>query len=232
MRRLTTLTILLFFSSVTFGQQQRKGFAEWVEAAKTNINMQPMYGHQQKSEGEIKADEDLLKYVLEKEKTKRAGSDHLVELGFDYTYQSRLQTAMSRFNQAWLLDSTNANVFWGFGVVYFYLRAYDEAFKMYNLGLQLDSTNTNIITDIGGTYLSMYSDDSTRQESLTYAISYLEKSYKLNPKYSSTVYKLIICSLYTDDCEKAKKYFMECEKLDRNLITNDFRKNFKQKCNL
>ena len=116
------------------------------------------------------------------------------------------------------------------GGIYFYLSAYDEALKMYKLGLQIDSSNTNLLTDVGAIYLTMYDSDNSKKEYLANAISYLEKSYQLNPKYGSTVYKLTICSLYTEDCEKAKKYFKECDKLDQNPITDDFRNNFNVKC--
>ena len=229
MKNFLTLLILTFIYSLSFAQQ-RKGFNEWDKAAQTDIRMLPMYGHQQKTKEQIQADDDFLKTVLEQDKTKKAGSEHLIKLGFTYAYQGNLQTAMSRFNQAWLLDSTNANVFWGFGGVYFYLQAFDETIKMYNLGLVIDSTNTNLLTDLGNIYLTKYDDSKPDKELLAQANSYLEKSYQLNPKYSSTVYKLIISSLYSGDCEKAKKYFKECEKLERNPITDVFRNNFKEKC--
>ena len=229
MKYLVLLFIIFFYHSPSFGQEH-KGYKEWLEEAKTDFRMIPMYGHQKKSEQHIKADEELIQSILEQDKTAKAGSEHLIKVGFDYLYKRQLRTAMYRFNQAWLLDSTNANVFWGFGGVYFYLRAYDQALKMFHNGLQIDSLNTNLITDIGGTYLSMFDEDQSNKENLSRAIFYLNKSYNLNPKYSSTVYKLIICSLFSEDCEKAKRYFLECDNLKNNQITETFRAQVYAKC--
>lgn len=221
--------ILLFCCSFTFGQHRRV-YKKWLKNSQADIHLIPMYGHRQNTKEQLRADEEFLKIVLEQEGTKRAGSEHLIKLGFNYLYQNKLKTAMTRFNQAWSLDSTNANVFSGFGGVYFSLHAYDESLKMYKLGLKVDSLSTNLMTDMGTAYLSIYNENPAKKENLASAISYLEKSYQLNSKNSSTVYKLIMCSLYTGDCEKAKKYFAECEQLEKNPVREEFRAQFKEQC--
>ncbi|MBK7856324.1 MAG: tetratricopeptide repeat protein [Bacteroidetes bacterium] len=222
-------TIFVFCSTLSFGQQIST-YSDWVNAAKTDIRLLPMYGQEKKSKSQIKADNELIKQILKEHRTHHEGSEHLIKLGFHYLFKGDLKTAMYRFNQSWLLDSTNANTFWGLGGVYFYLSAYDESLKMYKLGLELDSLNTNLLTDIGAIYLTMYNADNTKNELLKEAILYLKKSYQLNPNYSSTVYKMIIASLYDGDCEMAKKYFDECSKLERNPITEEFKNNFRTKC--
>ena len=49
---------------------------------------------------------------------KTAASDYLIKLGFNYMYKRDLKTAMYRFNQAYLLDSTNSDIYWGYGAIY------------------------------------------------------------------------------------------------------------------
>lgn len=39
------------------------------------------------------------------------------KLGWEYFYKGDPGTAMKRFNQAWMFDSTNAEAFWGFGLI-------------------------------------------------------------------------------------------------------------------
>lgn len=187
---LLTLSIIGF--NVCIGQKN-DAFINWSLESRSDNRLLPMYGHEKKSKSQTKADDELIARVLEEEKTNLAGSEHLIKLGFHYLYKGDIKTAMYRFNQSWLLDSTNANVFWGFGGVYFYLSAYNEALEMYKMGLQLDSLNTNLLTNIGAIYLTMFNNDKSKNEILKKSISYLKASYQLNPKYSSTVYKLIIC---------------------------------------
>ncbi|HKR03035.1 MAG TPA: hypothetical protein VJY62_00260 [Bacteroidia bacterium] len=229
MRSFITCMIFLFCCSLTFGQY-RRAYKKWVKESQTDIRMIPMYGHRQNTKEQFRDEEKFLKTVLEQEGTKRAGSEHLIKLGFNYLHQNKLKTAMTRFNQAWSLDSTNTNVFWGFGGVYFRLHAYNEALRMYKLGMKVDSVNANLITGMGAVYLSMYSENPAKKENLASAVSYLEKSYQLDSKNSSTVYKLIMGSLYSGDCEKAKKYFAECEKLEKNPVREEFRTQFKEQC--
>lgn len=60
---------------------------------------------------------------------------------------------MYRFNQAFLLDSTNSDIYWGYGAVYFMLNRLDLAREQYKTGLNMDPENTRILTDYGTSYM-------------------------------------------------------------------------------
>ena len=64
-----------------------------------------------------RADEEFLERVSENGSSLKEASKELVFLGLDYFYQGRLQTAMKRFNQAWLIDSINPGIYFGFWLV-------------------------------------------------------------------------------------------------------------------
>ena len=44
-------------------------------------------------------------------------SINAARLGWDYFYKGDIDTAMKRFNQAWMYDRKSAYAFWGFGII-------------------------------------------------------------------------------------------------------------------
>src|SRR5437899_1211183 len=100
---LMTAAIALYYLT-SFGQQMT--IDEWNEQAKSNIRLLPKYGHAIKTAGQKNADKEFIESTLKQFPTPGKASEHLIELGFKYLYKD-IKTAMYRFNQAYLLDSTN-----------------------------------------------------------------------------------------------------------------------------
>jgi hypothetical protein len=131
------LSICLFIlSSLTVGAQQM-ALDQWNEEAKTNIRCLPKYGHVEKTAGQLEADTIFIQNTLTEFTSKRLASEHLIDLGFKYIYHD-VKTAMYRFNQAYLLDSTNSDIYWGYGGVYMILQDYPRAKEQYEEGLLHD----------------------------------------------------------------------------------------------
>ncbi|HZX57280.1 MAG TPA: hypothetical protein VFE54_01085, partial [Mucilaginibacter sp.] len=63
---------------------QQMSYKQWKEEAKSDIRLLPEYGHAQKTEGQIEADQELIKTELKQNGTRRRASDTLISLGFDY----------------------------------------------------------------------------------------------------------------------------------------------------
>lgn len=80
---------------------------------------QPMYGGQDRqSNPELKAaDEALIQSTAKEYGTRSAASERFVVHGFRYYAQDDLANATKLFNQGWLLDPQNPNVYWGFAAV-------------------------------------------------------------------------------------------------------------------
>jgi uncharacterized membrane protein/Flp pilus assembly protein TadD len=70
-------------------------------AAERPINELPMYGGQHNPTVE----------------TNKENSKSAAILGWKYYYSGNLDTAIKRFNQAWMLDRENADAFYGFGLI-------------------------------------------------------------------------------------------------------------------
>jgi tetratricopeptide (TPR) repeat protein len=79
------------------------------------LNTLPRYGGAAKSKALRKLDQEFINQSLKQyRQDRRAASESSVSEGWSHFYASDLTTSIKRFNQAWLLDSTNASVYYGF----------------------------------------------------------------------------------------------------------------------
>jgi tetratricopeptide (TPR) repeat protein len=86
-------------------------------APRLEINEKPMYGRQVKCDALKKADSIFIATCLTQIPTKDSASKIVASRGFDYFKKGYISTAMKRFNQAWLLDSTNSHAYWGMAMI-------------------------------------------------------------------------------------------------------------------
>ena len=166
---------------------------------------------------------------------RRKASDHMITVGFGYLYGGDLVTAMYRFNQAYLLDSTNTDIYWGYGGVYMTLGKYDEARVQYEEGLEIDPENTHLLTDLGTYYTVQYQKIGHKSELL--AAEYLHKarayflsSYELDPRDQNTLYKLSVNYFASENCKEAWKYHLEGKALGGKQISPGFDTAMEHKC--
>ena len=230
--KLVLILTLLFLALPMFGQQTT--LEQWNEEARTNIRLLPRYGHVQKTEAQRESDRQFIETMLKQDTTHRRASNHLIELGFKYLNRD-IKTAMYRFNQAYLLDSTNTDIYWGYGAVYMVLGDYVRAAHQYIEGVALDPNNTHLLTDYGTYHMVQYNGLQTQDETkaaanLDSAISYLLKSFSLNPKKQNTSFKLSICYYNKKDCENAWKYYDICKELGGQPITEEYSVEIKKTC--
>ena len=227
------LTGLILLLSLTISGQQMS-WDEWEKAAQSDIRLLPKYGNVEKTDQQKASDAQLIETILKQESTHRKGSDHLIDLGFQYLYKD-IKTAMSRFNQAYLLDPTNTDVYWGFGGVYMTLGNYEKAKEQYEEGLKIDPENTHLLTDYGTYFMVQYYalkpiDQEKALANLDAAISYMTTSYKLNPEDQNTTFKLSVLYFLKEDCENAWKYYNDCVKSGGAPITESYTSGLKAKC--
>jgi len=142
---------------------------------------------------------------------------------------------MYRFNQAYLLDSNNTDIYWGFGAVYMTLGQYQKAKKQYEEGLKINPDNTHLLTDYGTYFLWQYAtlkpiDKEKAMVKLDSAMTYMTKSYNLDSTDQQTVFKLSILYWNKGDCDNAWKYYDECKSLGGQLITEAYTNDLQKEC--
>jgi Tfp pilus assembly protein PilF len=235
--------VALFATSAT---AQPITLAEWNAMSIENKRLLPKYGHKPKSASEVVSDRRFIAETMalpQFANNARAASNHVIGLGFEYLYRGDLKTAMYRFNQAYLLDSTNTDIHWGYGAIYMTLEDYQSGRKQYLEGLALNSTNTHLLTDYSTYLLAQFFilhempdhgviENKKEQETqrLDSALHFLLKSYRLDPKDQSTAYKLSTVYYYKDDCVNATKYLNESKKLGGRNVTKAYTDDLKKKC--
>ena len=104
------------------------------EQESEGINTVPMYGGRPK----VPADQEFIETATKEAGSKEIASQQYVELGRNYLDTGHPKTAMKRFNQAWLLNPNNADVFLGFGSVALAQRDADGAIDMFNRAITLN----------------------------------------------------------------------------------------------
>lgn len=233
MKKILTL-ILIVFSTTSFGQGLT--YEDWEKEAEVNKRLLPKYGEFERTQNEKKNDKEFIDEVMKSYKSKSDASDHMIDLGFQYLYKGDLKTAMYRFNQAYLLDNNNANIYWGYGGIYMAFGKFELSREQYDKGLKLNSGNDDILIDYGTTYLGEFydfyqTDMEKANKSLDNAIVKLAKAYSLNPQNANASYKLSICYLYKNDCVKAKEYLKLSEETGNTNITDSYRNELEEKCN-
>ncbi len=235
MKQIFTL-IFALFALGAFGQPMTAG--EWDEQAKTNIRLLPRYGPGQKTEHQQQLDAQFIRETMQQEAFKgdrTAASRHLIGLGFSKLSEGDVKVAMYRFNQAYLLDTANTDIHWGYGAVYMALGDYDRAKGQYEEGLSRNPANTHLLTDLGTYYLGQYYgikpvDEAMARPHLDTALMYLAKSYALDAKDENTAFKLSICYWNRGDCGNAWKYYDACRALGGAPITEAYTRDLGKKC--
>jgi Tfp pilus assembly protein PilF len=227
------ILILITFSLSVIGQQLT--FENWTKQSENNIRLLPKYGEIEKTKKQKKSDKEFIKETMKSFKTENEASNHMIDLGFKYLYKDDLKTAMYRFNQAYLLDNNNSNIYWGYGALYMSFGKFDLSREQYEEGLKLDHKNDKILIDYGTTYLGEFykniETDSVKSiECLDKAIEKLSKAYSFNPKNTNSSYKLSICYLYKNDCSKANEFLNASEELGNPNITVAYKNELEEKC--
>lgn len=238
------LVFTIFFSSILFAScgnaQSPQGvdaassfkkitYTEWKEEAKNNIRLLPKYGNVSKTDEQKDLDQILIENYIKQEGTRSKAAAVLINTGFKYLSRGDTKTAMYRFNQAWLLDSTHVDIHWGFGAIYFTLGDYNRAMEQYDIGLNVDPENSRIITDKATIYMAYYEIDND-SNNLNNAIPLLEQSYAIDSRNQNTLFKLSVCWFLKNDCKKARRYYNECMDLGGKPVTVEFTTALKEKC--
>ena len=122
------LLILIFISFNTSSQQ------------KVDIK-KPMFGEVEKDERFVKLDDDFRKTTLEKFGNLDSAVVDYINKAWGYLYQNELETAMIRFNQAWLLNNEFPDVYYGFAALLDLLGNNVEANRFYSIGIEKDTDN-------------------------------------------------------------------------------------------
>lgn len=130
-----------------------------------DVNLQPKYGSQPKSEAQKAADAKFLASIDEAYKgNRRKAAAEVAARGWQFLRQSNYPEAMRRFNQAWLLDNNNGAALWGMAVVSSISGKSEESLKLFAEAERFAGSDLNFAVDYALTLGSIATRE--RNESL------------------------------------------------------------------
>ncbi len=116
------------------------GFLSCNVNARQPDNKKPMYGEVPKNDAYKKMDEKFIESVLAQFGTVDSAVQVHVDLAWRYFYNRDLETAMKRFNQAWLLNSEYPDSYFGFAALMDMRGNKAESERFYKIGRDKDVT--------------------------------------------------------------------------------------------
>lgn len=135
--------------------------------------------------------------------------------------EEKLDSASHLFGRAWLMDSTNNEVYWGYGLVYGQQKAYDKALFVLYHALQKDQHNPRLLTDLATSHLGRFYAESN-PEDLMQSRKLLETAVRYSPNAADAYYKLAISHYYLQEYGKAWSYLHKSISKDKGVADAAF----------
>ncbi|GAA4445455.1 hypothetical protein GCM10023188_48630 [Pontibacter saemangeumensis] len=135
--------------------------------------------------------------------------------------EEKLDSATHFFSRAYLMDSTNNDIFRGYGLVYGQQQRYDEALFVLYHALENDRDNPLLLNDIATSHLSRFYITSN-PEDLLQSRKLLEKAAQLSPDEADVYYKLAINSYYLQEYGNAWSYLHKSLRRNRAVADKAF----------
>jgi Tfp pilus assembly protein PilF len=182
--------------------------------AASSINEMPMYGGGNKAVQLKKADEAFITDMMKAGYSRESGSQVTVQKGWDAFEKQNYAIAMKRFNQAWLLDPENGDVYHGFAlVVYERDKSPSEAEKYFIMAFTKAKVNANAYVDYGRfLMLQKRYDESLIQ---------LQKAFEKSPKAHNVCANMSFVFYKMNDFVQSCKW-AKAAKLNNDLLESSY----------
>jgi tetratricopeptide (TPR) repeat protein len=186
------------------------------------INVLPKFGGVEKCKEQIETDK---KFIAETDKSmsRKQSTSYFAKQGWKYLYADKLDTAIMRFNQAWLLDSLNADVYWGFGNILGKQAKFEDALPFFERAAKLDPKNIKIFQDMSTSYGNVFFQTKDIKF-LELSIKALKSASSLEPKNAAIYAQLAGAYSYFAKRDSADKYFKIADQIDPKAINPEVRK--------
>lgn len=209
---LIALSLVLYTTAFCFAQEQQNVQSKLVL---------PMFGNQPKTEAEQKKDEKFLTSCDKNFVNRQEASQFFMERGWEYYNEGQVDTAMYRFNLAWLLNSNNKDTYWAFGLVSSVRGDDKEAIGLYERALVLDSKNSLLLADIGSSYIMLY-NAKPKRKTLKKANSYLNQAITLDPENAYALSRLAVINFHEKKYADAWANLHKSRELNLGIIDYAF----------
>ncbi|MEJ8801845.1 tetratricopeptide repeat protein [Pontibacter sp. H249] len=213
MRRLLfTLAVVLFATATSFAQEQ--------QADQSHLVL-PMFGNKPKTEAQQKKDEKFLTSCDKSFLNRDEASKFFMERGWEYYAEGQIDTAMYRFNLAWLLNPSNKDTYWAFGLITSSKSNNKEAISYFEKARTLDPKNAMLLSDMASSYLGVYRE-SKKKKDLKKATALLDESIAVEPQNAYALYNYSLVKFHQKKYADAWDYLHKSRTLDLSVIDYSF----------
>lgn len=192
------------------------------------INLLPMYGEVKKCEQQIESDNQFLSDCDKQFKSRKEAAEKYVEKAWGYFYNNEPETSMKRFNQAWLLDKNNAEIYWGFGNLMGMKQDFKQSTLLFEKSIKLNPNNPKVYESNATSYGNLFLK-TKNVEYLNSTIENLKNAIKLEPKNARYYGSLTSAYTYFTQKDSLKKYLKITDKLDPKMVDPEVRQIANQK---
>ena len=163
--------------------------------------------------------EKFLKENVKRFKSRELASEYYVLQARRAFNEDKLDSASYLFGRAYLMDSTNNDIYWGYGLVYGREQKYDEALFLLYRALGKEKENPRLLNDIATSHLSRFYI-KTDPADLVQSKKLLEQAVRLSPEEADAYYKLAINSYYLREYGNAWDYLHKSIRRDKEVADN------------
>jgi tetratricopeptide (TPR) repeat protein len=187
------------------------------------INLLPMYGEIKKCEQQIILDNEFILEAEKQFKNRKEASEYYVLKGWEYFYKNNIETSIKRFNQAWLLDIKNSQVYWGFGNILGKKGEFEKSIKFLLKSIEIEPNNAKVYESVSTSYGQMFYKTKDIKF-LNLRIENLKKALKIEPKSASVNGELANSYAYLMQKDSLIKYIKKTDQIDSKYINPEVRK--------
>ena len=186
-----------------------------------NIHLLPLYGEFEKTTAQKVTDEAFLKVCDLNFPNRAKASAFFAERAWDYLAEGQKDTAIYRFNLAYLLDNENADAFWGLGVISYQNEQYEKAISLMKRGLEMDDNdNVTLVVDLATVYIKLFTVEANKED-LYRAFDLLEKVLKKQPECANAFMQLSLARLLNGQTDEAWENFHKGYNIDPDNASID-----------
>lgn len=149
-----------------------------------DLSLLPMYGGKKPSKELAASNAKFVQDVTKAAGSKAKAFDAAMERGWAAMFQKNdLDTAMRRFNQAWTLDSSRFESYWGFGVLHGMKGETRASVTMLEKALKIAPKSARVMSNLGISYRIMADKEPKNAASWNKKSQEIfEKAHKIDPK--------------------------------------------------
>ncbi len=188
-----------------------------------NFHEQPLFGEKPyRSRGLSEADRQFVEAAVRESGSKEAAARLATQRGWKQLKQGDAEVAIQSFNQAYLLDPNNAEIYWGLGVAMTQQERHDIAVRLFARALALDPQNPRLLADIGLAHAyaaaGMTHDPVEQAKRLQGAMPWFDAAEKLDPSYATTFANRAIALFFLGKYSESWMNVEKAEAIDRASV--------------